>query len=194
MSRKINLGRFLNVEITMAMSSFVTMAIVFVVATLAASTLLSQEIGAAIIFGVGVVFIHWWGDFLHQVGHILAASRLKYPAYRLHFWGPLSTTMYPKDEPELLPTMHVKRALGGPIASIIVSFVYGLILYVVGEGYEPINWLALFGVVESILVFTLGALTPMNPFMPDSMKDFKTDGDIVLDWFQARRAEGDQAA
>ena len=45
----------------------------------------------------------------------------------INLWGPLSSSIYPADEPPLPRSVHIRRALGGPLASLLLTL-FALIL------------------------------------------------------------------
>jgi hypothetical protein len=74
----------------------------------------------------------------------------------------LGGTLYPRDEPELPAAVHIRRALGGPIGSLLLALVMGLIAW----GLRPLGGLlyglTLFAFWDNLLFFTLGALLPLG--------------------------------
>lgn len=90
------------------------------------------------------------------------------------FLGPLATSRYPANEGELPAKIHIRRALGGPVASAILTILTGLLLLAQpgaagGVGY----WLTLLTFLGNLLVFTLGAFLPLG----------FTDGSTLLRWW-----------
>ena len=75
----------------------------------------------AILGGFLATLLHWFNEFWHNLGHAQAAKRTGYPMSGVCFVGPLGSSLYPPDEPTLPPHIHVRRALGGPIASGILA-------------------------------------------------------------------------
>jgi hypothetical protein len=80
---------------------------------------------AALTGAVAATALMWLSELVHQLGHAIAARRTGHPmtGITLGRYLVLGTSVYPADEGELLPTVHIRRALGGPIASLIVSAV-----------------------------------------------------------------------
>jgi hypothetical protein len=140
--------------------------------------LLSFPPATAIIGGLIGVFLHWLGEILHQLGHARAARRAGNPMTGIRLWWLLSASVYPPDEPPLPAEVHISRALGGPLASLVVSVVAGVVLLalsVAGVGGLA-WWLALFFFLDNLLVFTLGALLPLG----------FNDGSTLLRWLPQR--------
>jgi hypothetical protein len=67
----------------------------------------------------------------------------------------------------------VRRALGGPVASLLLS----VIAAVIALALRPLGgvywWVALFFFLDNLLVLTLGALVPLG----------FTDGSTLLHWW-----------
>jgi hypothetical protein len=79
----------------------------------------------------------------------------------VRFLGPLATSVYPHDEPELAPAVHVRRALGGPAGSAVLTVVAGILWLLLG-GVHTVNWILLLFFLDNLLVFTLGAFLPLG--------------------------------
>ncbi len=74
-------------------------------------------------------------------------------------FGLLARDHYPADEPELPPAIHIRRALGGPIASALLSVIFFLLLPVwPGNWY----WLGLFILLENVFALTLQVFIPLS--------------------------------
>jgi Zn-dependent protease len=91
----------------------------------------------------------------------------------IKLWGVLSSSIYPPDEPPLPASVHIRRALGGPVLSLIVTFVSSILLFLLPPG-TILWWLALYFIADNLLVFTLGALLPLG----------FTDGTTLLRWLR----------
>ena len=95
---------------------------------------------------------------------------------RLGFLGVLSSALYPSDEIELPPAIHIRRALGGPTASLLVAaFVFLLVRALVPGGV--LWWLAILFLVDNLFVLGLGSLLPLG----------FTDGSTILQWLRKWR-------
>ena len=116
----------------------------------------------AILGGVALAYLWWVSELVHQLGHNVGARRLGHPmtGVRLGFLLILGTSIYPADEPELAPEVHVKRALGGPAASAALSVVIGVLALVFAD--RSLGWVLLVWFLDNLLVFTLGAFLPLG--------------------------------
>jgi hypothetical protein len=122
---------------------------------------LRMSIIEAVALGLIGLLLHWIADIAHQLGHARAARSTGYPMVGIRLWGVLSSSVYPPDEPPLPPQVHIRRALGGPILSLILSITFGLIVLLLPS--NSFFWLpALFFAAENFLVFTLGSFLPLG--------------------------------
>ena len=87
----------------------------------------------------------------------------------------MSTSLWPPDEPPLTGRIHIQRALGGPIASILLGMLALLVAAVIGPGGLG-WWLAVFAAFDNLLVLGLGAFAPLG----------FTDGSTILYWWGKR--------
>ena len=117
---------------------------------------------SALLPGLLAVLLHWLSDLVHQLGHAWAARRVGHPAIALHFWGIFSTTIYPKDEPDLSAGTHIRRALGGPLFSLGMS-VIGMVWLLLTPAAAPAwRWLAWFFFLDNFVLLTLQVFLPLG--------------------------------
>ncbi len=90
----------------------------------------------------------------------------------IRFWGALSTSLYPASEGSLPAAIHIRRALGGPTASAILTIVAGILVLALRPSHHTLGWIAVFLFFDNLLVLTLGALAPLG----------FTDGSTLLEW------------
>jgi hypothetical protein len=131
--------------------------------------------GACVAGGLLVVVFHWLSGLAHQLGHAWAARRVGHPmlGIRVGRLGLLGTSLYPADEPLLPAGVHMRRALGGPAASLTVTLLAAAATLGLAHPSANLPWcLAVWVCFENGVVFTLGALLPL-PF---------TDGGTLLHW------------
>ncbi len=124
----------------------------------------------AVLGGLTAVLLHFFSDLWHHLGHARAADVTGFPMEGVDFWGPLGTSLYPEDEPDLSADIHIQRALGGPIASTLLSVAAGLawlLLRPLGDVYAVVS---AFFFVDNSLFLTLGAFVPLG----------FTDGSTIL--------------
>ena len=140
--------------------------------------ILNLPIGEAIGAGLLAVILHWVSDIAHHLCHAWAARRTGYPmiGIRLGTLGLLSTSLYPPDEQTLPATIHIRRALGGPMGSLLVSLVAAVAALVLRTVGGALWWVGVFFFLDNLVVFALGALLPLG----------FTDGSTLLQWWSRR--------
>ena len=171
-NRTYVLGHVLGLRITAETSVFVAGFVLWAILAVIGKEFLALT-GPDVVVGGGLlVLLHYGLEFVHQLGHALAAAQTKHEMTGIHYWLLLARSIYPPDEPRLPAKVHIQRAMGGPIASGILSGVLGilalLLIPVGGLTFEMVVFLFL----DNLLVFTLGAFLPL-PF---------TDGGTLKYW------------
>jgi len=98
---------------------------------------------------------------VHDVGHNSAARSTGHPmtGTRLGFLLVLGAWLYPADEPELPPEVHIRRALGGPAGSAVFTVIIGILALVLAG--TSIGWMAMVWFLDNLLIFTLGPFLPL---------------------------------
>lgn len=169
-SNIVSLGKFAGLHLTAEPSALVAFLLVWV--SLAALGLgwLNLALGQAIVGGLVAAALHWDGELIHNLGHAWAARRTGFPMKGVHFWGVLGTSVYPRNEPELPKGLHIRRALGGPLASLGWTVILGITAYLAYPLGGAARWVSLFAFLDNLFIFTLGAFLPL-PF---------TDGGTLL--------------
>jgi hypothetical protein len=162
MTKPIRLGRFLGLELSYERTVPVSLAGVFVLCMFLAWSVIRTKTGFDIIVaGLMCVAIHFLSEFIHQLGHAIAASRTCYPMTGIHFYLVLGRSLYPPNEPNLSPNVHIRRALGGPIISVGVMVVF-FVLAQLFPSFSLMWFVFMFGFVDNLGVFVAGALMPLN--------------------------------
>ena len=107
-----------------------------------------------------------------------AARRTGYPmsGIRLGKWGVLGTSLYPADEPALPAAIHIRRALGGPAGSLVVTLAAAAVALALRAEGGALWWVAVFVFLDNLLLLTLGAFLPLG----------FTDGSTLLRWWGNR--------
>lgn len=121
--------------------------------------------GPALVGAVFIVILHWLSELIHQLGHAVAARRTGYPMTGIRFGklGIFATGLYPSDEPALPKKIHIRRALGGPLISAVISAVGLGLLLVVGPGAGAAGQFVLwFFFLENLVVMTLQVFIPLG--------------------------------
>jgi hypothetical protein len=175
MGSELALGRIAGLPVTVGRSALIGSLVLWVVLTALNLLVLQRVLVWAIIVGFIAVVLHWIAVLFHQLGHAWAARRTGYPMIGIRLWGVLSSSIYPPNEPPLPASVHIRRALGGPEASLLLS-----ILSVIGLAFVAPGklgwWLGLFFFVDNFFTFTVGSLLPLG----------FTDGTTLAEWWGKR--------
>ncbi len=156
------LGALFNLRLTFRPSAVLGALGLWATFSLGAATLLNFPLTQALVFGLLAMLAHWLSEFWHQLGHAWAARRVGHPMIGVQFWGVLSRSLYPPAEPALPARIHIQRALGGPLASALLTAITGAIAYTLWPAQGLLDWLAAFTFVENLLVFTLQVILPLG--------------------------------
>lgn len=176
MKQRWQLGKIAGVEIWFRLNSLLLSGLLWLIFSIGARFWLNFSLGQAVLGGGTAVLIHWLSDTVHHLGHALAAKRVGYPMQKIISWYLLMSSVYPKDEPPLHATIHIRRALGGPIASLLLALAIGALLLILPKDGSMIHALASFAFWENSVVLFLGAFLPLG----------FTDGSTLLTWWPRR--------
>jgi hypothetical protein len=180
---EFKLGRLAGLDISATPSAIVGALVLWIILSAIAYFILKLPLGTALIGGLAAVILHEIGELWHQLGHSWAARSTGHPmtGIRFGFLGVLSTALYPADEEKLPPTIHIQRALGGPLASLVMSGVALIIFLIIANGRSggTLWWLALFFFLENLFVFTLEVFVPLG----------FNDASTILHWMRQRTAK-----
>lgn len=132
--------------------------------------------GASLMGGLLVVALHWASILIHHLGHAIAARRTGYPMTGVQLWGLLGRSLYPATEPALPGRVHIRRALGGPLASTLLGLAAAMPTLLLRPAAGLIWWLALFVTLDNLVILGPGAFLPLG----------FTDGGTILHWWGRR--------
>lgn len=172
MKKEYPLGTFFDLHFSAMPSALIVTILLWLGFSIVAMTWLNLPTSDALIAAFIAVTLHWLSETLHQFGHAFAARRAGYPMIGVRYWGALSTSVYPRDEPALPGTVHIRRALGGPTTSFLVALI-AAIVFLALNARDTAWYLTLFCALENVLVFCLGAFLPLG----------FTDGSTILEWW-----------
>ncbi len=179
--REFRLGRLAGLDISATPSAIVGTLGLWVVLSAIGYWLLQLPLGNAILGGLGATLLHHVAGLWHQLGHSFAARSTGHPmiGVRFGFLGILSSDIYPADEEELPPAIHIRRALGGPLGSLAMSVVAAIIFLLISTSRSggTVWWLALFFLLDNFVVFTLEVFVPLG----------FNDASTILHWSRARQ-------
>lgn len=182
MNRKLNLFTLYGLKVTFAplmIVCYLVLAAVFA----GIGLLTGASAAVAIPGGLIAALLHYVFSFTHHLGHAIAARSTGYPMAGVHYFGPLGTGLYPSDEGDLPARVHLRRAVGGPILSALISLILFALLLSVGRGAGGlVGWVLFAAFAINFGIYTLG------PFAP-GMGLIETDMDTLRRWLpQARKS------
>ena len=176
MAHAYQLGRIASLRLTAAPSAIVGSILLWVLLSGIAALGLGVSPVAAVVGGLVAVLLHWASDIVHQLGHARAARATGHPMIGIRLWWLLSASIYPRDEGSLPAAVHIRRALGGPLASLLLTVIAAMIALALRPLGGVSWWVALFFFLDNLLVLTLGAFVPLG----------FTDGSTLLYWWGKR--------
>ena len=178
MAREHKLGRVAGVEVSATPTAVVGSFLLAAVLGGVGMRFLGLSGGEALGGSLLAVALHWGSDIAHHLGHARAARQTGYPmsGIRLGKWGVLGTSLYPADEPALPAAVHIRRALGGPAGSLVVTLAAAVVALALRAGGGVLWWVAAFGFLDNLLLLPLGAFLPLG----------FTDGSTLLRWWRKR--------
>ncbi|MBI5567479.1 MAG: hypothetical protein HY870_21445 [Chloroflexi bacterium] len=173
MPGEIKLGRWAGLQLSAMPSAVISAIGLWTLLTMLAAVIIPLPIGTAIVGGLIATVLHYVSDTLHQLGHAFVAKRTGFPMTGIRFWFVLSTAIYPSGEPPLPGRIHIRRALGGPIVSVLIGVIVGVIAAL---STGVLGWIIAFTAFDNLLVLGLGAFLPLG----------FTDGSTILMWWGKR--------
>jgi hypothetical protein len=179
MAQPIALGRLWGLRLSARPSALVSSIILWLFLILIAAWLLGFPLPQALLGALLALSLHWISELIHQFGHAWVARQNGYPMVGIQFWVLLSSSLYPSDEPNLPAEVHIRRALGGPAVSLLLTLLAAVIVVLVRPRGSLFWWISWFFLLENLLVFTIGALIPLG----------FNDGSTLLEWWSKRGAE-----
>lgn len=174
MSSRI-VGRLGSLTISVHPSAWVALPIMWGILSAVGVWALALPFQTALIAGLAATLLHIASEVHHNLGHAAAAQYTGHPMIGIRFVGPLGQSVYPKDEPPLSAGVHIRRALGGPAASALLTLAAGLVLLILRPTSGAVWYVAVFLFLDNLFVFTLGAFLPLG----------FTDGSTLLRYWKS---------
>ena len=192
MSDQLFAFSFFKLRTTVTRLAAVSFGVLALVATALAAWLAHLSLGPALAAGVLSAVIFFLSELAHHAGHAVAAAWVGYPMRGIHFFSVLAGSVYPEDEPDLAPRLHIRRALGGFGVNVLLGLLcWPLAAYLFPQGTEilppaisVVAWLAAFSTVTNFMVLGLGVFVPIK--LPGGGW---TDGATLLHYWRELRAE-----
>lgn len=176
MENRIELGTFLGLQMRAHTNVIYNSLILWATLSAASFAFLELTIWSAVLAGLVSMLLHWDSAIWHQLGHTWAARQTGYPMKGITLVGILGVSRYPRDESELPAEIHIRRALGGPAASVMVSLVSGFAALALRPVGGAIWMVTVFWFLDNLFLFTIGSLLPLG----------FTDGSTLLYWWPRR--------
>lgn len=180
MNKPFKLGTTFGLQIKVRPTAVLSALLIWLIVSIAGTRLFKLKPEKAIPGGFLAMLIHFLSEWWHQFGHAQAAEQTGYPMQGMEFTGPIAQSLYPQNEGVLSADVHIQRALGGPIFSLMLAVVSGLIALAMRPLGNPVLLLTFFSFADNLLVFTIGALTPLG----------FTDGSTLIKWIPRRNGVG----
>lgn len=163
MSNKlVELGTYFGLRLTAKPSVLAGTLVVWALWAGVTALIFGVEWGQALLVGFLAAVLHWLFEFIHQLGHAWAGRRVGHSMIGIRFWGLLSTSIYPADEGDLPAGVHIRRALGGPFFSLILSLLSAILLILTPDFAPAWRSLLWFIFIENFFVLTLQVLIPLG--------------------------------
>ena len=159
--KTIHVGKIFGLEIDVLPLGFIGTLVLWILITVVARSVLGIPFGESLPMGFLAVIFHWIFEFIHNLGHAAFAKRTGYPMLGITFGrlGILALSRYPQNEPTLPPSVHILRALGGPIFNGVLSVIFYLLLpFWDGNWF----WLGMSALFENLTVYTLQVFLPLG--------------------------------
>ena len=160
--REYRLGHIAHLKLSGKPSAPIGLVILWAILSGAGIALLNLSAGEAILGGLIAMLLHSLSELVHQLGHAWAAQRTGHPMIGITFWLVLASSIYPADEEPLPASIHIRRALGGPFASSLLTVIAGIIFLAARTAGGVLGWVALFFFLDNLFVFTLQVLLPLG--------------------------------
>lgn len=158
--KSTHLGKFFGLQISFTPLIFLGITGIWITLSLVGYFALNIAFGESIFLGFIATLLHYVLELIHSLGHAFVAKQVGYPMTEIRFgvYGIYAQTIYPKDEPELDSFIHIRRALGGPIANLILSIILFLTLPLwTGNWY----WVGMFVFLDN-LIYVIQVFIPLG--------------------------------
>lgn len=183
--RSIELGTYFNLRLTMTPLALLSHGVVALLAAWGGMAVLPLSIGPALLAGILIADMFFVCELAHQLGHAVAARRTGYPMTGIHWYSFFAASRYPKDEPELPPLWHIRRALGGFWVNMLIGAVLMPFAYYFWQSGGVLAWVLAVSAVYNFFIIGLGALLPI-----DIPGVFTIDGGTIWHYWQKMKEQG----
>jgi hypothetical protein len=158
----ISVFRYRDFAISALPSAVIGTVIFFIALMYASIQWMLIPVDQAVIGSLLIIALHWLSVTFHNLGHHVAALSTGYPMIGIRYWAILGTSLYPPDEPPLSKSIHVRRVLGGPVASAILGLVAVGISFLFMQSGGVIWYVFVFIALDNLFLLSLGAFLPLG--------------------------------
>lgn len=173
--KEIQLGTAAGLTLSASLSAALASLLAWALLWGSAFWLLGLDAGGSAFFALLALALHWSSVLAHHLGHAWAAQQVGYPMHGVRFWAVMGTDLYPADEPDLPAAIHVRRALAGPVVSILLTLIAAAVTVAARPLGGLLWWLIAWCSLDNLLL-TIGGLLPLG----------FTDGDTLIRWWGKR--------
>jgi hypothetical protein len=173
------LGRLYGLRLSAKPMFFVGFVWIWAALTLIGASVFGLSAAEAILGGLLGVALHYASELWHHLGHAWAARRTGHPMLGMrfgHLLGTMAFSIYPPDEGDLPARVHIRRALGGPLANLLVALLALPLTLALQSSGGLAYALALWLFLENLVIYTLQALVPLG----------FNDGTTLWTWWRKR--------
>ncbi|MEP7200653.1 MAG: hypothetical protein ABI874_12605 [Chloroflexota bacterium] len=169
------LGKWFDLDVSARPLFIVSTLLLYVVFAVLGVALLGLSVGESLVGALLAVAVHWASELFHHLGHAWAARRTGYPMTGVRLGFLIAASRYPSDEPALPARVHIQRALGGPLFSLLLVPIGALLMFSLRAAGGVAWWLA-------VLLFLDNGLNVLQLFVPLGFND----GSTVFTWLRRR--------
>ena len=173
--RELRLGRAAGLDLSASLSAVLASLAALALLWAAGLRLLGLDAAASVFFALVAGALHWTFAMAHHLGHAWAARRVGYPMTGIRLWALWGMDLYPADEPPLPAAIHIRRAVAGPLTSLALMIVFGVMTLAVRPLDGMISLLTAWCWLDN-LILTVAGLLPVG----------FTDADTLLYWWPRR--------
>ena len=173
------LGRLYGLRLTARPMAFAGFAAIWAALALIGAGALGLSAVEAILGGLLGAVLHYASELWHHLGHAWAARRTGHPMIGARFGyllGTMAFSIYPPDEGDLPASVHIRRALGGPLANLLAALLALPLALALRSSGGLAYALALWLFLENLLIYTLQAIVPLG----------FNDGTTLWTWWRKR--------
>lgn len=158
--KSTDLGKLFGLQMSFTPLVFIGITGIWVVLSFGGYFVFDISRGESIYLGFVAMFLHYVLELIHSLGHAFVAKQIGYPMTEIRFgvYGIYAQTIYPKNEPELPSRIHILRALGGPIANLILAFILFVTIQLWKENWY---WVGMFVFLDN-LVYVVQVFIPLG--------------------------------